>query len=421
MGKRVLLIGGNFAPEPTGIGKYNGEMMHWLAANGYECTVVTSYPYYPQWKVQPPYDKGKSWYKKEQLAVPTVVNGSTQLSVHRCPQYVPAAPSGAKRMLLDFSFALSAFFKVMQLLPGKKFDVVIAVVPPFHLGLLAVLYKKFRGAKVMYHIQDMQIEAARDLNMIKSKALIKMLFGVERYIFRQADIVSSISDGMMRKIQEKAGKDIFFFPNWVDVSLFHPLENRAALKQEFGFAPTDKIILYSGAIGEKQGLEAILHAAKTFTNRPELKFLICGSGPYKAKLEEQAAAMGLQQVIFFPLQPFEKFNRFLNMADVHLVIQKANASDLVMPSKLTTILAVGGLALITANPGSSLYDLVARYNMGVLVNAEDQQALNEGMHQAIDHADTATITQNAREYAETYLSIGKIMSRFEQAVVNSEN
>jgi colanic acid biosynthesis glycosyl transferase WcaI len=255
--------------------------------------------------------------------------------------------------------------------------------------------------------------------MIKSKALVKMLFGVERYIFKQADIVSSISDGMIRKIQEKAGKEIFFFPNWVDVTLFYPLDDKAGLKQEFGFAPTDKIVLYSGAIGEKQGLEAILHAAKTFTNRPELKFLICGSGPYKARLEAQAAAMGLQQVILFPLQPIEKFNRFLNMADVHLVIQKANASDLVMPSKLTTILAVGGLALITANPGSSLYELVNRYKMGVLVNAEDQDALNAGMHQAIDHADAAAIKQHAREYAATYLSISKIMSRFEEAVVNA--
>jgi len=421
MRKRVLLIGGNFAPEPTGIGKYNGEMMKWLASNGYDCTVITSYPYYPQWKVQEPYEKVKSWYRKEELPV-TALNGhgAGRLQIHRCPQYVPVKPSGAKRILLDFSFALSAFFKVTQLLFRKKFDVVIAVVPPFHLGLLAVMYKKIRGAKVMYHIQDMQIEAARDLQMIKSKKLIGLLFGLERYIFRQADVVSSISDGMIRKIHEKAGKDIFFFPNWVDVTLFHPLPDRAALKQEFGFAPEDKVILYSGAIGEKQGLESILHAARKLQHRKDLKFLICGSGPYKAKLEEMAATMGLQQVIFFPLQPFEKFNRFLNMADVHLVIQKANASDLVMPSKLTTILAVGGVALITANPGTSLHDLVTRYNMGVLVNAEEQDALDEGICQAVD-ADASLLQENARAYAETYLSIGKIMSRFEETVVQSQN
>jgi colanic acid biosynthesis glycosyl transferase WcaI len=421
MRKRVLLIGGNFAPEPTGIGKYNGEMMQWLACNGYDCTVITSYPYYPQWKVQEPYDKGKSWYKKEELQIQSAINGSGKLKIYRCPQYVPAAPSGVKRIMLDFSFAISAFFKILQLLPAKKFDVVITVVPPFHLGLLAVLYKKIRKAKFLYHIQDMQIEAARDLQMIKSEKMIRVLFGLEKFILKQADIVSSISDGMMRKIHEKAGKDIFFFPNWVDVTLFHPLEDKATLKKEFGFAPADKIILYSGAIGEKQGLESILHAAKTLKYREDLKFLICGSGPYKAKLEEMAAAMGLQQVIFFPLQPFEKFNRFLNMADVHLVIQKANASDLVMPSKLTTILAVGGLALITANAGTSLYDLVERYDMGILVNAEDQESLTEGICKAVDHQHTTAIQHNARVYAETYLSIGKIMSRFEEAVVQSEN
>ncbi|TWW00163.1 WcaI family glycosyltransferase [Chitinophaga pinensis] len=413
MSKRLLLIGGNFSPEPTGIGKYNGEMIKWLAAGGYDCTVITSYPYYPEWKVQPPYDKHKNWYKKEVIES----NGQGgKITVYRCPQYVPDKPTGKKRIMLDFSFAVSAFFKVLQLLPRKKFDVVISVVPPFHLGLLAVLYKKFRGAKFLYHIQDMQIEAARDLNMIKSPKVIKALFGLERYIFKNADMVSSISDGMMRKIQEKAGKDIFFFPNWVDVSLFHPIEDRIGLKTAYGFDVNDKIVLYSGAIGEKQGLESILKTADTLRADTQLKFLICGSGPYKEKLKADAEALGLTNVIFFPLQPFEKFNEFLNMADVHLVIQKGNASDLVMPSKLTTILAVGGLALITANDGTSLHDLVKKHNMGILVKAEDQQALTDGIVRAMgDNA--AELARNGRLYAENHLSVGKIMSRFEEAVV----
>lgn len=416
MSKRLLLIGGNFSPEPTGIGKYNGEMIKWLAAQGYDCTVITSYPYYPEWKVQPPYDKHKNWYKKEVMEESNGQGG--KITVYRCPQYVPAKPSGKTRIMLDFSFAVSAFFKILQLLPRRKFDVVITVVPPFHLGLLAVLYKKFKGAKFLYHIQDMQIEAARDLNMIKSPKLIKALFGLERYIFKHADMVSSISDGMMRKIQEKAGKDIFFFPNWVDVTLFHPIENRAALKTEYGFNVNDRIVLYSGAIGEKQGLEAILNTAETLKDDKQLKFLICGSGPYKEKLKAEAESRGLNNVIFFPLQPFEKFNHFLNMADVHLVIQKGNASDLVMPSKLTTILSVGGLALITANSGTSLHELVSKHNMGILVKAEDQQALTDGIVRAMQD-NASEIARNGRVYAETHLSVGKIMSRFEEAVVVS--
>jgi colanic acid biosynthesis glycosyl transferase WcaI len=403
MSRRLLLIGVNFAPEPTGIGKYSGEMIKWLADNGYDCTVITAYPYYPQWQVQAPYVKNRYWYKKEV---------QEKITVHRCPQYIPAHPSGKKRIIMDFSFLMSTFFKLLQLLTVKKFDVVMVVGPPFHLGFLGVLYKKVRGAKLLYHIQDLQIEAARDLGMIRSPALIKGLFRLEQYILRKADIISSISEGMIRKIQEKAGRDVLLFPNWVDVKLFYPVEDKSLLKKDFGFDSTDKVVLYSGAIGEKQGLEAILHTAVALK---ELKFLICGSGPYKEKLSEMTAALDLQNVIFFPLQPFERFNNFLNMADVHLVIQKANAGDLVMPSKLTTIMAVGGLAVITANPGTSLCEVVQLRNIGVLVAAEDQPALNDGIRAAI-YNKAGHITRNAREYALNYLAIDKIMARFESSL-----
>lgn len=403
MSKRLLLIGVNFSPEPTGIGKYSGEMIRWLADKGYDCTVITSYPYYPQWQVQAPYVKNRYWYKKEV---------QDNITVHRCPQYIPANPSGKKRIIMDFSFLMSTFFKLLQLLTAKKFDFVMVVVPPFHLGFLGVLYKKLRGAKLLYHIQDLQIEAARDLGMIRSPALIKRLFSLERYILRQADMISSISEGMIRKIQEKTGRKVLLFPNWVDVKLFYPVENRAMLKKDFGFDPTDKVVLYSGAIGEKQGLEAILHTAAALR---ELKFLICGSGPYRQKLSEMAAALELQNVIFFPLQPFERFNHFLNMADVHLVIQKANAGDLVMPSKLTTIMAVGGLAVITANPGTSLFEVVQLGKTGIVVAAEDQAALKEGILTAV-YNEAGHITGNAREYALNYLAIDKIMVRFESSL-----
>lgn len=409
MKKRILLVGGNFYPETTGIGKYNGEMIDWLARQGHECTVITTYPYYPHWKVQQPYDRRWFWYKSEVKEVTT--SGGNTIKIYRCPHYVPTQPSGVKRMMLDFSFSLSSLVKLLQLVPGKKFDLVITVVPPFHLGLLAVLYKRLRHAKFFYHIQDLQIEAARDLNMIKSQRVVKTLFGVEKYILDRADTVSSISEGMIKKIREKVKKEVVFFPNWVDISLFHPLPGRHLLKEQFGFAATDKIVLYSGAIGEKQGLEAILQVAHKLRAVEGLKFLICGSGPYKEKLQKLTDQLRLKNVIFFPLQPFEKFNQFLNMADVHLVIQKAQASDLVMPSKLTTILAVGGLAIVTANPESSLHELVEKHQIGLLVGAENVLALEEGVRKAIA-CEHQAIHENARKYAENYLSIDKVLATY---------
>ena len=405
MKKKILLIGYNYHPELTGIGKYSGEMINWLSKDGYDCTVITAYPYYPYWKVQEPYAKHRFWYQKEEQFC-----SGGKITIYRCPIYVPSKPSGMKRMLLDFSFMITAACKLMQLLFSNKFDFVFVIAPSFQFGLLGILYKKIRKSYLVYHIQDMQIEAARDLKLIKSKKLIKFLFIVEKYILKKSDNVTTISPSMVQKVREKAKKEVLLFPNWVDTKIFFPIENRAALKKMFGFSELHKIILYSGAIGEKQGLDAIIQSAYAYKDQHDLKFVICGSGPYKQKLKNLVEELDLSNVIFFPLQSLDKFNKFLNMADLHLVIQKSIASDLVMPSKLTTILAIGGLALITADDDSSLHNLVTKYKMGLLVKSESQQALNEGIENAI-WGNQHMLTQNARAYAESFLSIDRVMEK----------
>jgi colanic acid biosynthesis glycosyl transferase WcaI len=413
MKKRILLIGYNFLPEPIGIGKYSGEMIMWLAKNGYDCEVITSYPYYPQWKVSVEYAKSKFWYSTEYHTI-----GEGSVKINRCPMYVPSIPTGSKRVLLDFTFLVTAFVKLVQLLFAKKFDYVITVVPCFQFGLLGLFYKKLRRSMFIYHIQDLQIEAARDLNMIKSQVTINAMFRIEKYILQHSDVISSISESMVRKIRIKAKKDVYLFSNWTDCKQFYPLENRADIKIEYGFNPSDIVILYSGAIGEKQGLDTILYAAKALEHHNSIKFIICGTGPFKKTLSNHAESMGLSNVFFLPIQPFEKLNTFLNMADVHLVIQKANASDLVMPSKLATILGIGGLALITAKKSSGLYSYINRYNIGMLVEPGDQEVLNHAIFKAVI-SNYDSIKRNARIYAEEHLSIDKIMLEFENLLLNN--
>lgn len=411
MKKKLLLIGYHFYPEPTGIGKYSGEMINWLSKYGYDCTVLTTYPFYPHWQVQEPYCRNRFGFKTESEHFPS----GGKLTIYRCPIYVPAQPSGWKRILLDFTFLLSAGLKLLSLLPGHKFDFVLTVAPSFLGGLLGVLYKKIWKSPHLYHIQDLQIEAARNLKMVKFAPLINAMFRLEKYIYDQSDIITSIDEGMMQKIAQKAKKEIVHFPNWTDTRAFYPMENKWELKQEFGFKETDQVILYSGAIGEKQGLEAILFAAKESREQKHLKFLICGCGPYKQKLQHQTETLQLDNVFFLPLQPHENFNRFLNLADVHLIIQKSHVSDLVMPSKLTTILAVGGLVIVTANPGCTLHNLVEFHQLGILVDSENQAALNEGIRKALSQ-DHSHLTRNARAFAESHLSIDRIMGDFENRV-----
>lgn len=397
--KKILIIGINFLPELTGIGKYTGEMVSFLAENGFDCRVISAFPYYPQWKVQKPYKN--LFYKTEKLS-------NEKIKVLRCPLYVPKKLSGARRILHEASFFLTAFLAVCYYLFQPRQDYIFCVAPPFHLGFLALFYRSFRGGKIIYHIHDLQVDAARDLGMIKSRPLLTAMFAAERHILAKADEVSSISPGMIARISRKTEKKILFFPNWVDTDRFFPVPDRIALKRRFGFAPDERIVLYSGSIGEKQGLEVILKVAKEMEKERGVKFLICGTGPYKRHLERSAQEQMLQNLMFYPLQPAETFNDFFNIADVHLVIQKANAGDLVMPSKLTTILAVGGLAVVTSNPGSTLYDEVSCHKLGILSPAEDPQALFDSIKSALEQENN-DFRRNARIYAETRLSSKRVL------------
>lgn len=415
MKKRVLLIGYNYAPEPTGIGKYSGEMIHWLACRGHECTVITTYPYYPYWQVQEPYVKSRFWYKLETQSFPS----GGKINVFRCPAYIPSKPTAIRRMLLDFSFLLSAFFKLVGVMSKFQFDQVIAVSPSLLLGILGVMVKKFQKNQFIYHIQDLQIEAARDLKMIQAQSLITVLLKIEQYIFNNVDKISTISTAMAHKIRQKSHKDIYLFSNWVNIELFCPLKDKAALKKELGFNPDDKLVLYSGAIGEKQGLDRILLTAKNFANDTHILFIICGSGPYVDHLVAQKEILGLTNVIFLPLQPLDKFRKMLNLADLHLVLQKSNATDLMLPSKLTTIWAVGGVSLVTATKGSELYNTIDKFNTGIIIDPDDSNALHDGILKAVsEENNNRIISGNARRYAENYLSIESIMTDFEYEVLH---
>ena len=405
---RILIYGINYAPELTGIGKYTGEMGSWLAQNGHTIDVITATPYYPMWKAQKGYSN--RWWSKE------IIDGAR---IFRCPLYIPEKVTSVKRILHEFSFVTAMIPVWFKTLFQKKYDVVICVSPPFHLGFLPLIYARLKRTKLVTHIQDLQVDAAKDLGMIKNKRFLNIMFWAEKFILRRSTAISTISPGMQRKIESKgiASSKMIMFPNWVDEHTIRPLSKEQSLRKEFGLRDTDKVILYSGNLGEKQGLEIILEVAKDFIAQPDICFVITGSGGGKEKLEAGAREANLTNVKFFPLQPYNMLSALLATADVHLVLQKKSATDLVMPSKLVSILAAGGCPIVTASPGSSLHDVIEKYQAGILIEPENAAALKEGIKKALGN-NLDVYKANARGYAEMFLSKENIMKQWEAALKN---
>lgn len=400
---RILLYGINYAPELTGIGKYTGEMCAFLANQGHTVHVVTAMPYYPRWKKHEHY-QGKWWHKEN-------ISGVT---VYRCPLYIPKNVTPLRRIAHEFSFIASSFPVWLKRLFAKKYDAVISVSPPFHLGFLPLLYSFLRRTPVINHIQDLQVDVAKDMGMIKHKKFLSAMFAAEKFVLQKCTAVTTISNGMLKKITAKGIElsKCYLLPNWVDEETIRPLKKKDSLRETFGINQTDKVILYSGNLGEKQGLENIIESALAFRNRKDVHFVIVGSGGAKKKLREAAKTNCLDNVRFYPLQPYDNLSALLAIADVHLVLQKKSAADLVMPSKLTSILAAGGVPIVTACEGTYIHEIITKHHMGIIAEPDDAQALTEAINYALI-TNLAELALNARNYAEIFLSRNTIMAAWQ--------
>ncbi len=355
---KILIYGLNYAPELTGVGKYTAEMAVLLARRGHEVRVVCAPPYYPEWRVAANY---VTWrYQRETR------DGVT---IWRAPLWVPARPSGLKRMLHLASFAVSSLPLLARQMLWRP-DAAMLIAPTLMCAPATLAFARLAGASAWLHIQDFEVDAAFDLGLLKSSRAARVARWIESMLLRRFDTVSSITPQMGSRAVVKGVKPtrVVCLPNWVDVSTIFPLTRASDYRRLLGIPVGQKVVLYSGNMGAKQGIET--------------------------------------------LQPVERLNELLNLADIHVLPQRGDAADLVMPSKLTGMFASGRAVVAMARRGTGLYDAVSP--RGVVVPPDNVKALAAAITVlASDPERRTALGKAARNYAERALSPESTIGTFE--------
>ena len=400
---RIVILGINFSPELVGVGKYTGEMAEWLAGRGHEVRIVTAPPFNPEGKVRQDY---KSWRYQKEVSSTTGECGS--LTTFRCPLWVSPKPPSFKRIMHLASFALSS----LPLMLAQAFwrpSLVIVVQPTVLCVPAALITARLSGARSWMHIQDFEVDAGFAVGMLKSPWLRKFIAVVERISMARFDRVSTISPKMLDKLGEKGypSNRAVLFPNWVDTNVIYPTPSTSPLREELGIPRDSVVALYSGAMGRKQGLEILVEAAALLAANRNIHFVFCGSGPGRETVASRTAQV--RNVHWLPLQPNKRLNDLMNLADIHLLPQRAEAADLVMPSKLTGMFASGRPVVATAAAGTQLAAAVR--DCGLVVPPGDAGPFSEAIVQlAEDAALRKRLGRNARLYAELTLDKETILT-----------
>ena len=339
---KVLVWSINYAPEVTGIAPCNVALCEHLRAAGHDAQMLTSFAYYPDWRKQPG-DRGRL-YRTDTL------NG---VPVHRCWHYVPARVSALKRIVHEGTFVGLSFLRALAL---GRFDAMVVVSPPLLLGAAAWVLGKIKRAPFVFHVQDLQPDAAVGLGMLRAGAFTRALYRLEALAYAKAARVSGISHGMLQAFAAKgvSAKKRVYFPNGARLpgaDAAPPPTGR--WRARHGFAPDDFLAVYSGNLGVKQGLEILPEAARRLPPGGRVRIVVCGQGAAAERLRT-AAEQARPNLTLLPLQDDAAYREMMADTDACLITQQAGTGQYFFPSKLLSALAGARPVLAVADADSEL-------------------------------------------------------------------
>lgn len=367
-------------------------MVDYLIKKGYKVSVLTSVPYYPEWKIKAPYDKSTLFGKENYL-------GAT---VFRVKQYVPKTPTAFKRVLQLMHFTILSFRYIFSVPKNSK---IIVVTPFTSLIVTALLVRFFRGGKIWCHVQDFEFDAAAEtfqLNLFK-----KTLFKIESFLFNNCDAASTISNAMFNKLGAKTSTQRMLFPNFIDVETY----NRSFSKHSYFQSSQKPQLLYSGNIGEKQDWSFFIDFCKEV--REDIDISIVGDGAMKGFVKKKL--IRYENIRFFNLVPYSELPQLLCSFDGHILFQKKDVIDSVMPSKLIAMLLSGKPSFLYGNDLSES-KTVADQSGGALFYSGNSVKDFSGLVKKIilNKGRSKKFGDDARKYALQNFSGNEILDQFEK-------
>jgi colanic acid biosynthesis glycosyl transferase WcaI len=405
---RLLVLTINYWPEQTGIGAVLTHRCEYLASQGHEVTVCTAMPYYPEWRIHPTYT-GKLFSSEERGGV----------KILRSWLWVPRDVTSAKRIAFETSFLTTSLINALR---NRKPDLLLVASPPLGLGISAVTLSRWWTTPYMFDVQDLQPDAAADLRMLPAPVL-PMLYRLEAMAYRNAALISTVTEGMRNKIVAKgipAGK-VVVVPPTADSSLFDvgtliggdEFRRKHNLDGKF-------VIGHCGNMGVKQGLDLVLDAAVHLREQRNLVFLLVGDGAKKASLEQRASALGLTNVRFLPLQDASAFLEMLATMDAGLIVQQSTVSDIVFPSKTVALLSAARPVIAAVNDNSEVGRVIRNSRGGTVVEPESPQTLAGAAQEFLNHPEKGlAMGEHGRQYALQHWEQNRVLSTFESYLLQT--
>ena len=319
------------------------QMTQWFVENGYEVEVITAQPAYkPDAKIAK-----QPWFE--------VKNG---VKIRR----LPLLPENGSSLLKALNGGIFILLSTLRVLFGKKRDLIwTATMPPVLQAACLSFAARRRGAKFLYHMQDIHPEISTASNTMKTGFLSRLMRRVDVYTLNRTDAAIVLSQDMADVIEKRNAH-----PKLCRVIHNFSLGDENYKKVD----KTDREItrfVFAGNIGRFQNLESLLDAFKLVAeDRYVLEFV--GDGRIKKKLMQRVKAENITNVLFHDHMSEKEVFQFMCECDVGVVTLFPNLYQYALPSKILTYMAADLPMLAIVEDHSSLAKMIAREKLGVSID-----------------------------------------------------
>ena len=394
---RIQIVCPHFEPDVAPTGVVISEIVRGLVSRGHEVDVVTSLPWYAAHAVDEAW-KGRI-IRKETTAWGSITR-------------VYPFPTNKRNILaraLGYG-GFTALASLCSLLERRRPEVIMAMSPPLTLGLAAWLTSRLRRAPFVFNVQDVFPDVAVEVGAISNQGVIRLLEGLERFVYRRADAVTVLSEDLRSNVESKivragttdrAAETVRVIPNFVDTEQIRPQARENSYRSEFGLG-TRTVVMYAGNLGFSQPLELMVEAARELAHRDDVVFVINGDGSRRQELESLAS--GLDNVVFADFQPVERLAEVLAAGDVHVIALRRGLARASVPSKLYSILAAGRAVLASLDSGTEVATVVSSQRAGIAVAPQDQAAFTAAVLELVDNSDLAAMGSAGRQFVLQWAS-----------------
>ena len=402
---RILVLSHFFTPEPI---PKTFELASTLIDRGHQVAVVTGFPNYPSGRLYPGYRL--ALVRREAIAGVPVV---------RCFEYPYHGRRVLGRML---NYASTMLSTILGSLFAPAADVIYVWHPPLTMGLAAWVIARLRGIPFVYDVQDIWPDSALLSGLMREGALVRVMFALERFIYRRAAHILVVTEGARGNLVKKGvpPEKITVMPHWVDPALFQePARDTVELLRNEHAWAGDFVILFAGNLGLVQGLDTVVRAARQLPADSSIRFVFVGDGADRERLQQLAheADVPSSRLQFIDRQPVDRISTFLGAADALLVhLKKSELSHYVIPTKTLAYMAAGRPILMAMEGAAA--DLVCEAGAGLAIEPDAPAALAAAA-QALSQLsadDRASMGARGRRYLNAHLTREHVVPQYEDVL-----